>query len=371
MARRPAALLVTAALLAACSTPGNTPGSVADLRPAERPVRGSDEAALWLVADRNEEELRSSPAILRNTPLQAYVHGVACRLAGPQCQDLRVYVGRDPEFGAWVAPNGTIRVTTGLLLRLANEAQLAYVLGHEIAHYRRRHALRRWGEILARSRDLAREVGVIAAFSREQEYEADQLGFDLMLQVGYDVREAPRAMERMRIDLREANRSTNAFLATHPASAERLARLREYAEHTGRPARAVVGAEEYRAQLRPFWRRLLHDEVRRREFADSERVLALLLAEAEDPGAVHFALGEVRRLRAAGSDLANAIASYREALEFVDAPPETYRGLGLIHARMRDRASAVEALTRYLERRPDAEDRALIESQLAELRGAP
>jgi hypothetical protein len=371
MARRPPALLVAAALLAACATPGGAPGPVTDLRPAERPARDSDEAALWLLAERREEDVRSSPRILRDTALQEYVHGVACRLAGPQCRDLRVYVAREAEFSAWVAPNGTIRVTTGLLLRLASEAQLAYVLGHEIAHYRRRHALQRWGEIVARSRNIAREVSGIAAFSREQEHEADQLGFDLMLQAGYDVREAPRALERLRIDLREANRSANVFMATHPDAAERLARLLEYATHAERSARAFVGQDEYRARLRPFWRRLLHDEVRRRDFADSERLLALLTIDSEDPGGAHFALGEVRRLRATGSDLDNAIASYRQALEFADAPPEALRGLGLVHARMRDRASAADALARYLERRPDAEDRALIESQLAELRGVP
>lgn len=43
-----------------------------------------------------------------------------------------------------MAPNGYMEIWTGLMLRAQNEAQLAYVIGHEIGHYQERHSLERW-----------------------------------------------------------------------------------------------------------------------------------------------------------------------------------------------------------------------------------
>jgi len=56
-----------------------------------------------------------------------------------------------------MAPNGMMQVATGLLLRTANEAQLAYVLGHELGHYRRRHSMQRWSDFQAKAGNLGPE----------------------------------------------------------------------------------------------------------------------------------------------------------------------------------------------------------------------
>src|SRR5882672_802504 len=220
--------LLAPALLVACATAGPPPGRVADLKPAERPAPNSNEAGLWMQVERTESQLRTSGTLVRDPALQAYIQGIACRVAGPHCDGIRVYVVRTPTFYASMAPNGMVRVGTGLLLRVANEAQLAYVLGHEIAHYLRRHSLQRWEDIRAKSANIANERDSIAAFSRENEREADQLGYELLVKAGYDPREAPRAWERLLAE-RSARSSAppNPFFATHPTSAERLAMLRE------------------------------------------------------------------------------------------------------------------------------------------------
>ena len=46
-----------------------------------------------------------------------------------------------PAFNASIAANGYMEVWSGLLLRVDDEAQLAFVLGHEIGHYRERHSV--------------------------------------------------------------------------------------------------------------------------------------------------------------------------------------------------------------------------------------
>jgi beta-barrel assembly-enhancing protease len=366
------ALSLAATLVAACAAPRPGPGGVADLAPEERPADRSDEASLWLQADRLEEQLEASPSVVRDPALQAYVRGVVCRIAGPHCPRIRVYLIRDPEFNASMAPNGLMQIRTGLLLRLANEAQLAHVLGHEIEHYLRRHSMQRWEDFQAKAINLRAEVGSLAAFSRDQEREADQLSSELMVKSGYDPREAPRAWERFMAE--RAGRSTapsNIFLATHPPTAERVTALWSYAEKTaGGAGEPRVGRDDYVAQLRAARRWMLRDELRRRQFASSETLLRFLVEDGDGLGELHFYEGELHRLRGALGDLTRSVAAYRRALELPDAPPETQRSLGFVYARLEDRAAARTALARYLEDRPDAPDRALIESQIAELAAA-
>jgi predicted Zn-dependent protease len=365
------ALGLLAPLLVACAPSQRATGPVTDVQPAERPPRGSDEADLWAYAEQSEEQLRNSPQVVRDPQLHSYIREIVCRLAGPLCADMRVYVVRNPAFYAAMAPNGTMQVWTGLLLRAANEAQLAFVLGHEIGHYVRRHSRQRWDDFQAKAIDLGRERAGMAAFSREHEREADQLSFDLMVKAGYDPREAGRAWDRLLDEPGgRATPRTAPFLATHPPTAERLAALRDYAEYSAVLAAPRIGREDYQAQLRRVRGWLLHDEVRRRQFGSTERLLRLLIEDGEGLGELHFHVGELHRLRSGPGDLPKAIAAYQRALQLPDVPPETWRGLGLTYLRIGEPAAAREALGRYLERHPDAADRELIRDQLAALQAS-
>jgi predicted TPR repeat methyltransferase len=86
-----------------------------------------------------------------------------------------------------------------------------------------------------------------------------------------------------------------------------------------------------------------------------------------EPGEPHYFKGELYRLRGAQGDDRLAIESYHAALATGAAPPETYISLGLLHRRSGDRAAAKEAFLRYLEAKPDAEDRAMVESYVLAL----
>jgi beta-barrel assembly-enhancing protease len=114
------------------NTPGTTPGA------------GSDDDELWYAMERAERELQRSPMRVRDPALNEYVRKVACTAAGDYCKDLRVYVMDVPQFNASMAPNGMMLVWTGALLRMRNEAELAFVLGHEAGHFRAQHTLRQW-----------------------------------------------------------------------------------------------------------------------------------------------------------------------------------------------------------------------------------
>ncbi|MCM2356224.1 MAG: M48 family metalloprotease, partial [Arenimonas sp.] len=101
--------------------------------PGQAAERGSVEDELRYAMDRAERDLREHPMRVRDDALEAYVRGVACRVAGDYCGELRVYVIEQPWFNASMAPNGMMVVWTGALLRCRDEAELAVVLGHEFA----------------------------------------------------------------------------------------------------------------------------------------------------------------------------------------------------------------------------------------------
>ena len=68
------------------------------------------------------------------------MRGVLCEAVGEdRCGAARVYIMREPTFNASMSPNGTMRVFSGLLLRMRSESELAAVLGHEFGHYSGRH----------------------------------------------------------------------------------------------------------------------------------------------------------------------------------------------------------------------------------------
>ena len=359
---------LVAPLLGACATGRGPTGPVADLRPAESPSGNTDEAGMWMQTERTETRMRISAAVVHDPALNDYIHGLVCRLSAEHCAAIRVYVVRDPAFMASMGPTGLLKVHTGLLLRMANEAQLSFVLGHEIGHYVRRHSLQRWEDFKAKSTYLGLEAESIAEFSRVNEREADQIGYTLLVKAGYDPREAARVWEAMLAESPSKNPPPTLFIGAHPSTAERLANLRESAATaatTGADLR--IGRDEYLAQLKRIRHWLLDDEVGRRQFKQTQVVMRRLIEEGDGLGDLHFHAGEMHRRRGAPEDLTTAISEYRRALDFPDAPPEAYRSLGIVYARRGDRTAARDAFARYLEKRPTAEDHELIERQLADL----
>jgi beta-barrel assembly-enhancing protease len=120
--------------------------------------------------------------------------------------------------------------------------------------------------------------------------------------------------------------------------------------------------ERYRTRLKKFRTTLLEDEVRLRQYGQTLKLFEMLGRDGQpDPELAYFT-GEVYRQRNADGDAAKARDQYERALAMADAPPETYRGLGLVHMRTGDQVRADEAFRQYLKLKPDADDRAIIRS---------
>ncbi len=152
---------------------------------------------------------------------------------------------------AFALPGGKVAVYTGLLPVAFDEAGLAAVMGHEVAHALARHGAERMSQgmmanlaslglavatsgaspatqqAIFQAYGLGVQVGVMLPFSRSMESEADYIGLLLMAEAGYDPEAAVRLWERMG----ERERSGAAppqFLSTHPNHETRITQLREW-----------------------------------------------------------------------------------------------------------------------------------------------
>jgi len=155
----------------------------------------------------------------------------------------------DEQINAWCAPGGKIIVYTGLLPIAQDEAGLAVVMSHEVAHAVAQHSNERMSQMLVmelggtalsaalqsqpdKTRDLAMlafgagtQLGVLLPYSRTHEYEADELGLHFMVMAGYDPNAAIPFWERM-AEAKEGAAPPE-FLSTHPADASRIAKIKK------------------------------------------------------------------------------------------------------------------------------------------------
>lgn len=361
--------------------------------PGQRPPPGSDEDELWYAMERAERELQQHPQLVRDPALNAYVRGVACRVAGDHCPDVRVYIVEQPWFNASMAPNGMMVVWTGALLRFQDEAELALVLGHEFAHFRERHSLRQWrkakntsavvgsisllafGGGAGAAGYLANFLGVagMSQFSRDAERESDTFGFAAATGQGYDPAAGVRLWQRMKDeeDARRYGKPIPVF-ASHPRTAERLADVQAAAQAHGGGG-GELGREAYRAAVLPFLAQWLEDELSRRMYDTSVRVIGDLraLAEPDLEATYTFFLAEAFRRRGKDGDAIRAQSLYEEAVALPSPPPAAFREHGMALRAQGDRRGATAAFHRYIALAPDAGDAAFVRQYLSEMESRP
>ncbi|OGA19323.1 MAG: hypothetical protein A3H32_04220 [Betaproteobacteria bacterium RIFCSPLOWO2_02_FULL_63_19] len=332
--------------------------------------------------DRQERRLRRSPFVIRDHSLNNYVQDIACRLGGKHCPDIRVHLVRTPLFNASMAPNGMMQVWTGLMLRMENEAQLAAVLGHEIAHYLERHTLERLRDIKSASA-FATFVGLFGAagaigqlatlaatfgFSRDQERAADRIGVLLMRKAGYDPAEAAKVWGNLLAESKArpdgGGASTLPMFATHPGAEERNETLATLAaEQPG----GTTNATTWRERVRPFRSDWLREEIKLGQYEESVSLFTRMIESTPRDAELLAARGEVHRRHGGDRQFDLAVADFRAAEQIGHEPPEVHRGLGMIYRRRGASREARASLKHYLELAPQAPDAPMIRSYLEEL----
>jgi predicted Zn-dependent protease len=350
-----------------------------------------DERGMWMEADEIERKLRESPLVIRDEALNDYVRGVLCRTVGiERCKGVRIYILEIPAFNAYMLPNGTMAVWSGLLLRVRNEAELGAVLGHEFGHFELRHSLsafkqRRsatdvlaWVSVLGGMANTNTNlvqlslIGSIFRFSREQEQQADLQGLKYLAASPYP---AQAAADIWKNAMAEADATAigrkrkpqqhyaAGFFADHPTELKRAVYLAEAAaklNHTGDPAAA--GHQHAMANYLP---RFLAAQIQLNDFGGTEYLLNQLASSNGWTGELLFAKGELYRQRGNPRDLVSAAQFYNEAIGAGYARSDARRNLGLALLRTGQVNEGKQQLAEYLKLSPGASDAKAIAALIA------
>jgi len=243
-------------VLAGCETVQTTGGGTVGVDRQQRMMISS--AQINAAAEQSyAQTMREAQAkgVLNRTPAQVKrVRAVASRLI-PATAAFRsdapgwrweVNVISSQEVNAWCMPGGKIAVYTGLIDGLQlSDAELAAVMGHEIAHALREHGREKAsqqaaqnavigigaavfgvGQVGAELANMAAQVTYGMPNSREFEREADRMGVELAARAGYDPRAAITLWQKM---AQATGGGGPAFLSTHPTASDRIQDLQKYA----------------------------------------------------------------------------------------------------------------------------------------------
>ena len=216
-------------------------------------VSESQEIAMGLEA---AKEAAGQMGVYPDKELQAYVSGVGMPMAKASERPALPWsftVIDDPVVNAFARPGGPLFVTRGILAYMNSEAQLASVLGHEIGHVTARHAVSQMSQAqlaqiglvgaMVVQPELAQfgELGSTALglmflkFGRDDELQADELGFRYMTAQTYEPGEMTEVFRTL-ARTSERSADTPEWLSTHPDPGNRVARTEDRIASWTRPA---------------------------------------------------------------------------------------------------------------------------------------
>ena len=237
---------------------------------ALRLISVNDEIALGRQA---QQEVRRQVPELRDGVVNNYIENLGRRLAaradGPR-YPYSFDVANQREVNAFALPGGPIWINRGAIDVAQNEAQLAGVLAHEIAHIANRHpadqitkgtfanaGLGLLGALLgggtgSKIAQLGAGVAaqsVMMKFSRDAEREADMKALQYMKRAGYDPRGMVEFLQVLRARQGRDPGSVQTFFASHPAPGERVTRLQQEANRLGGGRRNSPAFDNVQARL--------------------------------------------------------------------------------------------------------------------------
>ena len=220
-----------------------------------------------------QKEVGAKVPRLTDRTVAAYVRSIGARLAagagGPR-YPYSFSVANYREINAFALPGGPVWIHRGAISAARNEAQLASVVAHEVAHIAQRHAADQiskgmvangliglLGAMLGNNRSaqtaqiaaLVMANGYMLKFSRDDEREADRVGAAIMRRAGWDAREMIAFMEILRQQQGRDPVSVETFLSSHPAPGERAVRLRASLDGVSGGRRDSPEFQQIRARL--------------------------------------------------------------------------------------------------------------------------
>ncbi len=191
--------------------------------------------------------------------------------------DFEFFLVNDFSLNAFAMPGGFIGMHSGLIYAARNESELASVLAHEVGHVTQRHIARSFSRqkqtsmmamaafalaVLASRGGGDAAAGMLAAgtglagaqqlsFSRDAEREADRVGYQALIQAGFEPQGMVAFFERLQQGTRLYEGNAPAYLRTHPLTSERIADIRNRVGKPGAKTRNDASEFQFvRARMR-------------------------------------------------------------------------------------------------------------------------
>lgn len=284
---------------------------------------------------------------------------------------------------AWALPGGKIAVNRGLLTELGSEAELAAVLGHEMVHALARHGAQSQERgVFLQGGLVAAQIGAVLGgmdsnaaglvlggasvgaqlintkYGRDAELQSDLYGMRLMKAAGYDPLAAVALQETfVRLSAGRDPSWLEGLFASHPPSAERVAKNRETAAQLG--AGGELGKERYQAriaplkQLQPGYEK--YDEalaaLEKKDTARAKALASEAVKLVPREGHFHQLLGDIAVSEKRDQE---ALAHFQRAQQYSPGYFGSWLGGGVAQYRLKNRALAEQWLQKSYDLLPTA-----------------
>ncbi len=284
------------------------------------------------------------------------------------------YVVKDNDLNAFAGPGGHIFVFSGLINEMDEVDELAAVVAHEIAHVSARHLASRIEQ--NKKLGLATLAGMLAGiliggqagaaviagaqgaaiqaqlhYSREDERQADQLGFKYTDEAGFDPAGLIGALKKIQKNQWIGTDKVPAYLLTHPTGPERMSNLDVMLrDHMKRPENRVTGGFR---ELFPLFKTIVR--AKSVDPPDAERVFNGQLDRDPDSALANFGLGMVWKERA---EYDRALEHFEKALKGQPDSVPILRNLGETYQLKGQDAKALEVFEKAL--RVNGQDRSTL-----------
>lgn len=363
----------------------------------------TDEKGIWEESARIQKSILNSNYIYSDNSLEEYINQILNKVVGQLAREkdvtLKAFIVKDPNFNALTFPNGVIFVHIGLLANLDNEAQLATILGHEAIHFLHRHTLKQhrtlvnlnallvtaqvvsvgttYGVAYAgydpRGIDLIRQyvelgtVGSIFGYSRDLEREADDQGFKLLKQAGYDPRESKKAFENLYEISKEEKLEIPYFYQTHPKTKERINNFEKYLKNLSKTKKedisGIINQKEYMQHIKEILAENILLDIKRSKKKIARKEIDKFIKNFPDDCRGSFF--EAKLLIADGkSD--EAVEKLLASLEKNQNFDESNKEIGLLYYKKGEKEKSAPYFRKYLELNPVAKDKEYIRRYLNE-----
>jgi len=256
-------LIVTVGLSTGCATNPAT---------GKRQLAMMSEAQEIQIGKENDAAIVAQYGLYPDEELQAYIQELGTSMAAVSERPHLPWTFRvldDPIVNAFALPGGYIYITRGIMAHLNSEAELAAVVGHEIGHVTGRHTVNRMAK--ASLMQLGLGVGMVLSpefaqfgdlantglgllflkYSRDDERQADELGFRYSVREKFDPREAANVFRTLQaVGNAAGGQSLPSFMATHPDPGNRALAAEQRAASEG------VSYADHRIERESYFDRL-------------------------------------------------------------------------------------------------------------------